>query len=139
MSTQEERRRAIGRRLTEERQAIGRRLTEERTGQSIRNDLSRSLPPERTRKTLGAIQARGALPVQVGVGEWRGGGEAAGGGGIASPLSEVEGSRTYHEHPSWVYSNDYLIATEIRPLRSMTMTDANGAPIVFNFALPPEV
>lgn len=108
-------------------------------GQRIRADLSRSLMPERKQKMLHPSPPKGALPVQVGVGEWRGGGEAVGGGGIASPLSEVEGSRTYHEHSSWVYSNDYLIATEIRPLRSMTMTDANGAPIVFNFALPPEV
>lgn len=136
MSTQEERRRAIGRRLTEERQTIGRRLIEERTGQRIRNDLSRSLPPERTRKTLGAIQAKGALPVQVGVGEWRGGGESSGSGGIASPLSEVDYDDRTHWPERAIVSSDGLLSFWVRPIRSVSMLDANGAVVVQEFAEP---
>lgn len=144
MSTQEERRRAIGRRLTEERQAIGRRLTEERqaigrriveerTGQRIRDDLSRSLPPERPRKTLGAIQAKGALPVQVGVGEWRGGGEASGTGGIASPLTETDAiAREYW--PAGLRSSDGLFV--LPALKTLRLSDANGAEVVVQLADP---
>ena len=63
----------------------------------------------------------------------------ASGGGIASPLTETPNSRTYYVETSSLYSSDYMLAVEIEPLKSVTMTDADSQTVVFNWALPPGV
>lgn len=123
MSSQEKRRQSIGKSLSADRLAIGQR---------IRSDLSRSLMPERKQKMLQPLPPKGALPVQIGVGEWRGGGEASSqGGGIASPLTEK--SREYHES-KLVPTYDGLAFFQIRRVKRLTMTDASGAEVVMEFA-----
>ncbi len=131
MSTQEERRQAIGKAMTAERQAIGQR---------IRDDLNRSVMPERKQKTLPPLPPKGALGVQVGVGEWRGGGEASGGGGIASPLTEktkVVNNKTVPDRDYWpqgLLSSDGLFV--LPAIKTLNLTDANGAEVVIQLADP---
>ena len=58
-----------------------------------------------------------------------------GGGGIASPLTETSGARTYHA-PLLLQSADGYLSFYAQPVASITMTDANGAAVVFNYAAP---
>jgi hypothetical protein len=130
MSTQEERRQAIGQTMTAERQAIGQR---------IRDDLNRSLMPERKQKLLPELPAKGALGVQVGVGAWKGCGAAAGGGGIASPLTEktvtVDG-KTVPDREYWpgLTSSDGLFI--LPAIKTLNLTGANGAEVIVELASP---
>lgn len=125
MSAQEERRKAIGTAMSAGRQA---------TGQRIRDDLNRSLMPERKQKTLPELPAKGALPVQVGVGEWVGGGAAAGGGGgIASPLTETDVS-TREYWPDGLTSSDGLFV--LPAIKTLNLTDANDDPVQISLANP---
>lgn len=125
MSSQEKRRQSIGKSLSADRLAIGQR---------IRSDLSRSLMPERKQKMLQPLPPKGALPVQIGVGEWRGGGESSSpGGGIASPLTEASAvAREYW--PAGLASSDGLFV--LPAIKTLSLTDANGAAVIVELANP---
>lgn len=130
MSTQEERRRAIGQRLTEERRA---------SGQRIRDDLNRSVMPERKQKVLPELPKKGALGVMVGTGEWRGGGGESG-GSVASPLTEktvTDGGVTRPDREYWpegLVSSDGLFV--LPAIKTAHFVDANGSEVEVNFANP---
>ncbi len=75
-----------------------------------------------------------AIPAQrgiarPGVGKQQGSG---GGGGIASPLSEVPGSRVYYA-PQTVTTTDGAIIFRIEPLKEVQFEDANGETITVQF------
>lgn len=96
------------------------------------------------RKALATVEARGGIAGKTSSKTYDGGSSSSSGGGIAGPLTEVldadtkRAVREYHTTTSKIYSNDYLLAVEIKPLKVMTMKDATGSKIVFNFQLPPD-
>lgn len=153
MATNEQQRRAIGANNEAARRSIGsgneaarrnigRSNIAERTG--LVDDLNRLVSSGTATKTLRTIEPRGARPSAVGVSTYTAPAAGSGGGGIASPLTEkltpTGGStRTYYAATSNLYSSDYLLAVEIEPLKNITMIDATGAEVVFNFASPPNV
>lgn len=110
--------------LEQQRQAIGQR---------IRDGLNRSVMPERKQKTLPPLPPKGALAVMVGVGEWRGGGEASGGGGIASPLTEPDASNREY-WPGGLTSSDGLFV--LPAIKTLNLVDANGAAVQIQLANP---
>lgn len=114
-----------------ERDAAGKAMTERRTGKAVVDDINRLATPQGQRRTLRQVQPVGALPASRGRGVYTPP-EASTGGGIASPLTENDNSRTYHD-TRFIYSNDYLLAMEVRPLKALTMTDADGETVVLNF------
>jgi hypothetical protein len=62
---------------------------------------------------------------------------ATGTAGIASPLTEDDYTlRTWHTAESMV-SSDGVFTFYYTPLASLTLADANGAPVVINLAAPP--
>lgn len=107
-------------------------------------DNLNALIMQRARSALQVLQSRGAVPGQTGTGSFKGQEQSTGGGGIASPLKEIvkaetgRAERTYHDKATRIYSNDYLIAVEIKPLKTITMQDANREKVVLEFALPPD-
>jgi len=104
-----------------------------RPGMPIQEYLGRAVKPEPKPKVLPELPAKGALPVQVGVGEWKSGGAAAGGGGIASPLTEADASaREYW--PTGLTSSDGLFF--LPAIKTLKLTDATGAPVEIQLANP---
>lgn len=126
-------RRQLGLNNETARRNLGRQMEAARRGVDVVEDIARLTPPTRPTRTLSRVPAVGGYTSQRGRADYNpprsmGGG----GGGIAGPLTEKDGSRTYHPR-GFIYSNDFLLALEIRPLASMTMVDANSAEIVFNY------
>lgn len=66
-------------------------------------------------------------------GEHPSAGAAVGGGGIASPLTEVAGTRTYHADLVFTSSDGFLTWQE-SPVNQVRMTDSGGAAVVFNYS-----
>lgn len=131
MATNEQIRRAIG-------------ANNEASRRSLADDLNRLVSPGSANKALKTIDPRGARAAKRGVSTYSAPAAGGTGGGIASPLTEkltpTGGStRTYYAQTSNLYSSDYLLAVEIEPLKSITMIDATGAEVLFNFASPPNV
>lgn len=107
-------------------------------------DNLNALIMQRARSALQVLQSRGAVPGQTGTGSFKGQEQGSGGGGIASPLVEItkaetmRAERTYYDQISKIYSNDFLFAIELRPLKTITMQDANKQRVQLQFALPPD-
>jgi len=147
MATNEEKRRAIGSNNEAARRAIGtnneaarRRIgsdmIERRTGRAQVDDINALVNQPRQRRTLPAVAPRGGVPAQTGTGNYTAP-PAGAGGGIAGPLVEVSGSREYFANKTQFYTSDFLFVVEIQPLRRMTMMDANGAEVPFEYREPP--
>jgi len=126
-------RRGSGAAMEASRRASGAAMTARRTGKSVADDIQSLTAPQRQAKPLPRIDPVGALPAQKGRGTSSGpatGG--ATGGGIASPLIETAGTREFH--PSILRaSTDGAIFFEVRAAKKVTMTDANGEPVVLEF------
>lgn len=58
------------------------------------------------------------------------------GGGIASPLTESDTVARDFWPEKTLVSTDGLIYAKYKPLKRMTMSDATGAQVVFNFQNP---
>lgn len=126
-------RRASGAAMEASRRAGGTAMIERRTGKSVAEDVRSLAAPQRKARPLPPIDPVGALPAQTGTGTSSGpstGGAA--GGGIASPLIETAGTREFH--PSILRaSTDGAVFFEVRAAKKVTMTDANGEPVVLEF------
>lgn len=142
--TNEERRRASGAAMASSRQASGaameasRRaggtaMVERRTGKSVAEDIQSLAAPQRQARSLPRVDPVGPLPAQRGTGTSSGPASGgATGGGIASPLIETAGTREFH--PSILRaSTDGAVFFEVRAAKKVTMTDANGEPVVLEF------
>lgn len=123
----------------DERRAIGQRMVNERRG--IKEDLNALEKSPRKSTQLPKLEKRGTRVASMGVGHWNPARAAV--GGIAGPLTEVEtapGSglalREYHEGETLFYATDYIMAVEIRPLKSTTMVDGTGASVPLVFQRP---
>ncbi|MBU0789899.1 MAG: hypothetical protein KKC55_05330 [Gammaproteobacteria bacterium] len=126
-------RRAGGAAMEASRRAGGAAMIERRTGKSVAEDIRSLTAPQRQAKSLPRVDPVGALPAQVGTGTSSGPASGgATGGGIASPLIETAGTREYH--PSILRaSTDGAVFFEVRAAKKVTMTDANGEPVVLEF------
>lgn len=109
-------------------------------GVAIVNDLQALQRRQAVEKKLRELELRGGVAAKRGRANWK---APNTGGGIASPLTEVEtaeGSgvslREYHEGTTVFYSTDYLMAVELKPLKELHMTDANGDAVRLKFQKP---
>lgn len=126
-------RRESGAAMEASRRAGGEAMIKRRTGKSVADDIQSLTAPQRQAKPLPRIDPVGALPAQKGRGTSSGPAKGgAAGGGIASPLIETAGTREYH--PSILRaSTDGAVFFEVRAAKKVTMTDANGEPVVLEF------
>ena len=125
-------RRNIGKNNEAARRQIGKDMIERRTGRSQQADINALVNQPRQRTPLKKQEPRGGLAGGVGVGSYTAP-PASTGGGIASPLTETPGTRTFHEsviRPSL----DGAVFFELRAAKTVTMTDVNGAAVVMEFA-----
>lgn len=114
-----------------ERAAIGSALIAERRGTDMVEELNRLARPPAPRRSLRTIQPQGALPPTQGRGVYRA--PAATGGSVAGPFTEASyAAREWW--PGGIPSSDGLLM--LPAAKVITMTDANGAPVVFNYAEP---
>lgn len=122
--TNEQRRQQSGRDMEESRRASGRKMRDDMRALAENNRLERTLPE---------LPVRGKQPAKRGSALWQGGAQSGGvGGGIASPLTETNyDDREYHD--SAILTSDFLVAIEIKPLKKLTMSDADGNPVVLNY------
>jgi len=126
-------RRASGAAMEASRRAGGAAMIERRTGKSVTEDIRSLTAPQRQAKSLPRVDPVGALPAQVGTGTSSGPSSGgATGGGIASPLIETAGTREYHASILRA-STDGAVFFEVRAAKKVTMTDANGEPVVLEF------
>ncbi len=142
MATNEEKRRAIGTNNEAARRKIGSDMIERRTGRAQVDDINALLNPPRERRTLKQLEPRGGVTGQVGTGNYTA--PPATGGGIASPLTERNrpdgrADREYYPDGVAYYSNDYMLAVLIQPLRQLNMIDAEGRDVPFIFRVPRDV
>lgn len=129
-------RRAIGTNNEAARRQIGSDMIERRTGRAQVDDINALVKQPGARRTLKQLEPRGSVPAQTGTGNYQP--PAAGaGGGIAGPLVEVSGSREYFANKTQFYTSEFLFVVEIQPLQRMTMMDANGAAVSFEYKEPP--
>lgn len=98
-------------------------LTREAAGLTSRAD--RALP---------AAKVAPAIPARTGTGKPA---ASSGAGSIASPLTEASYAARLWHPATTIYSSDGLFSATRTPIKQVTMTDANGATVVFNFAAPP--
>ena len=105
--------------------------------------------PGKPLPTLKREEPKGGIPARQGYAEKNlqpGTGNEPVTGGIAGPLTEGEavptpdGSVPVLDREFWpsqlYYSTDYTIAVQMRPLKSVTMRDANGEKVEMIFANP---
>ena len=133
-------RRASGAANEANRRAGGAAMESSRRGQQVVEDINSLTAPSARRKTLKTIDAVGGVPSKVGTGTYKVP-AAASGGGIASPLVEGasgDGPSLAREYYAGVTltSSDGLISLDVEPLKKLTMRDANGSPVVMEFAQP---
>ncbi|WP_278397750.1 hypothetical protein [Stutzerimonas kunmingensis] len=126
-------RRESGAAMEASRRAGGAAMIERRTGKSVAEDIRSLTAPQRQARSLPRVDQVGALPAQRGTGTSSGPASGgATGGGIASPLIETAGTREFH--PSILRaSTDGAVFFEVRAAKKVTMTDANGEPVVLEF------
>ena len=122
--TNEQKRQQSGRDMEEARRASGRKM---------RDDMRALAENNRRERTLPVLPVRGKQPAKRGSAVWQGA-PSSGGGGIDSPLTETDGARIYYDEVKMKVSNTFLEAFEIRMLKTLTMTDKSGAPVVLNFS-----
>lgn len=124
-------RRGSGAAMEASRRASGAAMTARRTGKIVADDIQSLVQPPRQAKPLPRIDPVGALPASRGRGVYKAP-ASAGTAGIASPLIETAGTREFH--PSILRaSTDGAIFFEVRAAKKVTMTDANGEPVVLEF------
>lgn len=128
-------RRASGKAMESDRRQSGLDMASERraSGKAFRDDLRALADSETENKALPPAQERPPIPAARGVATYTR--PAQTGGGIASPLTEIDlDSREYYEdEKGFMYSTDYLFAVEIKPLKMIKMKDANKEDVVFVF------
>jgi hypothetical protein len=106
--------------------------------QTVKRDLNRLLDQRERKTPLPTPAPAAGIAAQSGFGTPKPNRlQNPGVGGIASPVSEPDyAQRTYYE-PEILTSTDGLFSFLVRRVESITMKDANGDEVVFNFANKP--
>lgn len=129
-------RRGTGAQMTASRQAIGAAMVSRRTGRPIVDDLNSLLTPTTPKPGLPQVEPRGGVPATKGRGTYTAPAGGSSTAGIASPLTETNyGDREYWAEKT-ITSSDGLLSFRLRPIKSISQTDANGGPVVQLFADP---
>lgn len=129
-------RRGTGAQASASRQAIGTAMVSRRTGRPIVDDLNSLLTPATPKPGLPPVEPRGGVPAATGRGTYTAPAGGSSTAGIASPLTETNyGDREYWAEKT-ITSSDGLLSFRLRPIKSISQTDANGAPVVQLFANP---
>lgn len=115
------------------RRATGQAMVERRTGKSQVDDINAVVQQTRTRSALPTVDSRGSVPAQRGTGTYQAPSSSSG-SGIASPLTETPGTRTYHTSLKVIASTDGSTFISVQLPSAVTMTDATGAEVIFNYA-----
>lgn len=127
-------RRASGRKMAADRRQSGKDMASERraSGKAFRDDLRALADRETESRALPPAAERPPIPAARGVATYTAPPAAsAGGGGIASPLTEVDFAlREYHEEG--IRSSDGLFT--LPSIKKMVMRDANNEQVVLMFA-----
>ena len=127
-------RRASGRAMEAQREALGPAMEQRRRGTTV-EDLNAVVKPVSRKDPLPEVPKRGGVPAGSSTAPYQAP-PSTGSGGISGPLVEVKDSRVYYDDRVSLYSNDYLMAVEVRPLKSLTFTDGSGATFQMQFAQP---
>jgi len=146
MATLEQERRAIGAGIAAarqatgeaERKAIGQAMIARRRGERHVADINAVVQQQRQRRQLSAVEPRGALGAQKGVGNYVPPRSApSAGGGVASPLNETDYTAREYWTEQTVASSDGLLSFRVKAIKKIVQTDANSAEVVQQFAQPP--
>lgn len=133
-------RRAIGSSMEAERKAIGSAITTSRRGDQLQRDLDSLSTSGVSQRTLRQVQPRGGISGGASTALWsdsnRPAASGAGGGGIASPVTEVSFDARQWWDDGWKTSDGLFT---IPMPKKITMRDANNGEVVFEFANPAPV
>lgn len=129
-------RRASGRRMEAQRKAIGAAVRASRQS-TFKQDLNALETSPRRQRSLRQVEPVGSRPAVMGKSYYTP--PPSAGGGIASPLAEVEaagiGDREFW--PAMIQkTTDGLLTFEVRPIKQWKFRDAEGNPVVLNIAKP---
>lgn len=135
-SSLEQQRRAIGTAITA-RRGTGDQMSARRNGRKSVEDINSLVSPASQRKTLTTLDPRGRLEARQGRGDYE---EpvAAGGAGIASPLTELDYLARLHWDERTITSSDGLLSFRVKPIKQITQQDDNGDEVLQRFAMPVE-
>lgn len=100
----------------------------------IKQDINALVEQPRQPRTLPPVEPVGGIPAGRGIAPYRAGGGGGGGGGIASPLTETDSAEREYYTGSSRLSVDFLVGVELKPLKTIKMTDADGQPVELRFA-----
>lgn len=120
----------------DERKALGKSLIEQRTGKAVAEDINRLAVTRGPRKTLRRIEPVGALPSSRGRGVYIPP-PATGGGGIASPLTEITAAGGVPVRDYWpdgMTSSDGLFV--LPAIKTLNLLDDNGEEVTIQLANP---
>lgn len=136
----EKARRGGGDAMEKARRDAGKQMEATRRGEAVAEDINSLLRPQRKARALPKVPPVGALPSQRSSADYKAP-AATGTAGIASPLIEGaagEGATLAREYYAGITltSSDGLISLDVEPLKKLTMRDANGEPVVMEFAQP---
>jgi hypothetical protein len=129
-------RRATGTNNEAARRGGGAAMVERRRGSTVVEDVNSIITQTRKTKPLRTVDPVGAVPARTSPGLPQAYAPAKQGGGIASPLTEASYAARSHWPESVLTSTDGLLSFKIKPIKTLAMTDANGADVVQQFAAP---
>jgi hypothetical protein len=96
---------------------------------TIKRDINALIPPKaRGKKRLAPLAGNRSIKASRGVGKPA---AAATANGIASPLTEIAGSRTFHTTERELRSSDGLFVVSYYNIKQLRMRDAASSEVVF--------
>lgn len=126
MPTQADRRRQIG---------IDNKNARQASGRAMRDDMRALSETPKVREPLPAVPKRGGMEAARGRGIWSRPAPSAGGGGIASPLTETPDTREYFAETVVMPADGYFVYS-VKAVKKLTLTDADDNPVEINLAEP---
>lgn len=123
--------------LADERRAIRNGVAASRAS-TFKSDLNALESSRRKSGGLLALERRGARVATKGRGSWNPANvpSTGGGGGIASPLVEPSYAAREFWGDRYFTTSDGFFALQLQPVKKIVMQDANGNPVVQQFAEP---
>lgn len=102
----------------------------------IKQDINALVDSPRQSRSLPPVEPVGGYPSGRGVAAYQASGGTGGGGGIASPLTEPSYAARQYHNSNVVTMASYLIGVKLRPVKMIAMQDADGNPVIMNYAEP---
>lgn len=130
-------RRASGQAMVDARRQSGKNMASERraSGKAFRDDLRALADSETENRTLSPAREMSRMPPARGVANYTPPATGSTGGGVASPLTEAEGTREYYP-PAVVIAADGYFIYSVRSVKKLTLNDSNGGEVVVNLEEP---